>query len=392
MRLRLRSFLLTSALTFAPAVASATTISGLYVDGGAGYNLVQDQHVHANSPANGDALPKFSVNHGTGYTGFGAIGYGFGNGLRVEAEGLYNFSHDDYTSEASTLGYTNNPTHAIGFNHFYKTPTDSQRIPCTSADLTPEDKDHGIQPFWSVGSNSEYVGTGDPATSSGYTTVSSYTYPYIPANLCFLVPNTDPMSGDLWNTQLAEAANNGYTDGIYEKNNTMYTPGVYYYQGDININSLPYYGGVYGLTVQPGHPLYLARIERLVNHQGTDESWGGFANVLYDFDLERLFGLKSIVTPFIGGGAGYLWQRYNRPNTMIAAITGTHGGFSWQGIAGVAFDTGISGLQVVAQYRMIGQPGSFYNGTFNYGTEGGHANFDQRFNHQFIVGFRYAFH
>ena len=35
MRLRLRSFLLTSALTFAPAIASATTISGLYVDGGA---------------------------------------------------------------------------------------------------------------------------------------------------------------------------------------------------------------------------------------------------------------------------------------------------------------------------------------------------------------------
>ena len=123
MRLRLRSFLLTSALSFIPSLASATTISGLYVDGGAGYNLVQDQHVHANSPANGDAVSKFSVNHGTGFTGFGAVGWGFGNGLRVEAEGLYNFSHDDYTSEASTLGYTNNPTHAIGFNHFYKTFT-----------------------------------------------------------------------------------------------------------------------------------------------------------------------------------------------------------------------------------------------------------------------------
>ncbi|MBQ5497610.1 MAG: hypothetical protein IIT71_03505, partial [Acetobacter sp.] len=100
MRLRLRSFLLTSALTFAPAVASATTISGLYVDGGAGYNEVQDQHVHANYSADGGAAPKFTVNHGTGYTGFGAVGYGFGNGLRVEAEGLYNFSHDNYTSYA----------------------------------------------------------------------------------------------------------------------------------------------------------------------------------------------------------------------------------------------------------------------------------------------------
>ncbi|MBQ5479242.1 MAG: OmpA family protein, partial [Acetobacter sp.] len=81
LRSRLRSFLLTSALTFAPALASATTISGLYVDGGAGYNLVQDQHVHANSPyANSPAVQKFSVNHGTGFTGFGAVGYGFGNG------------------------------------------------------------------------------------------------------------------------------------------------------------------------------------------------------------------------------------------------------------------------------------------------------------------------
>ncbi|MBQ5546929.1 MAG: hypothetical protein H7707_05560, partial [Acetobacter sp.] len=50
MRLRLRSFLLTSALTFTPSLipslAFATTITGPYVDGGAGYNLVQVQHVH----------------------------------------------------------------------------------------------------------------------------------------------------------------------------------------------------------------------------------------------------------------------------------------------------------------------------------------------------------
>ncbi|MBQ5497351.1 MAG: OmpA family protein, partial [Acetobacter sp.] len=82
MRSHLRSFLLTSALSFIPSLASATTISGLYVDGGSGYNEVQDQHVHANSPyANSPAVQKFSVNHGTGFTGFGAVGYGFGNGL-----------------------------------------------------------------------------------------------------------------------------------------------------------------------------------------------------------------------------------------------------------------------------------------------------------------------
>ncbi|MBO6085802.1 MAG: hypothetical protein J6P19_05350 [Acetobacter sp.] len=133
MRLRLRSFLLTSALTFAPAVASATTISGIYVDGGSGYNEVQDQHVHANSPyANSPAVQKFSVNHGTGFTGFGAVGYGFGNGLRVEAEGLYNFSHDNYTSSQYETAYTNDKAISSLINPFYTQVNNTTQIPCTS--------------------------------------------------------------------------------------------------------------------------------------------------------------------------------------------------------------------------------------------------------------------
>ncbi|MBO7073269.1 MAG: OmpA family protein [Acetobacter sp.] len=206
-----------------------------------------------------------------------------------------------------------------------------------------------------------------PTTPNGYEQDGKWINP---------IPGTYSWTTGVQVSESASAGNNwtGSTSNAppgYENNNTV--------------------GNALGIYTVPNHPVYIYGHKVWENHQGTDESWGGFANVLYDFDLERLFGLKSIATPFIGGGAGYLWQRYNRPNTMIAAITGTHGGFSWQGIAGVAFDTGIAGLQVVAQYRMIGQPGSFYNGTFNYGTEGGHANFDQRFNHQFIVGFRYAF-
>ncbi|MBQ3818681.1 MAG: OmpA family protein [Acetobacter sp.] len=168
---------------------------------------------------------------------------------------------------------------------------------------------------------------------------------------------------------------------------SIIAPGVYENIGKISASFSGKYYNALAANIRPPF--------QQVNHHGTDESYGGFFNVIYDFDLERLFGLKSIATPFIGGGAGYLWQRYNRPNTMIGAITGTHGGFSWQGIIGVAFDTGISGLQITAQYRMIGQPGSFYNGGFAYNVRQGvlgNANFDQRFNHQFIVGFRYAFH
>ncbi|MBR2124937.1 MAG: OmpA family protein [Acetobacter sp.] len=236
--MRFRSILLTTALTAAPVVASATTITGPYVDVGGGYNLVQDQHVHANTPANGAAVPKFSLRHNTGFTGFGSFGWGFGNGLRAEVEGNYNFSHVNF--------------------------------------------------------GAHYIG---PGQAGGY--------------------------------------------------------------------------------------------------HNTDESYGAFVNVLYDIDLKH-FGINSPVTPFLGVGGGYLWQRYNNvTNSQMKpsgyAINGTNGGFAWQGIVGAAIDTGLPGLQVTAQYRMIGQPGSFMDGAYQYGTDGGHANFDQRWNHQFILGLRYAF-
>ncbi|MBQ5497708.1 MAG: hypothetical protein IIT71_04020, partial [Acetobacter sp.] len=390
MRSRLRSFLLTSALTFAPAVASATTISGLYVDGGSGYNEVQDQHVHANSPANGDALHKFSVNHGTGFTGFGAVGWGFGNGLRVEAEGLYNFSHNSYTSykreteqDPTEFVYPYSVLKNRAFIiHIYNT-TDGKYtgqcyfgvegvVPCS----TP-----GIPQIRCIGDNkhscpSTYIPPTPSPTPTGDTGS----------------PSPEGDEGNSGNTPAGGTQSAGGTTPTGDTHNTTPSPST---TGDtghiIPITHREEVHQTRGTGLTPPTIANRGMSQVAFNHNGSDESWGGFANVLYDFDLERLFGLKSIATPFIGGGAGYLWQRYNRPNTMIAAITGTHGGFSWQGIAGVAFDTGISGLQVVAQYRMIGQPGSFYNGAFNYGTEGGHANFDQRFNHQFIVGFRYAF-
>ena len=379
MRSHLRSFLLTSALSFIPSLASATTISGLYVDGGAGYNLVQDQHVHANMPATnipkvgelpGYALPKFSVNHSTGFTGFGAVGWGFGNGLRVEAEGLYNFSHDNYTDYAN-----NYPA--------YELPKGAIAVSCSS--VLPEGY-KTVQDFWNKTQNA-----GVDAIPTPQSIMSGK---YLP-NKCYEVPSSTMYGPD-------PNANGGNGNGLYEWANTTWPIDKPYLPGVVPANPDPGTYVVQNQTMQPsngyggGSNTMFQQVNGVnaLNHRGTDESYGGFANVIYDFDLERLFGVKSIVTPFIGGGAGYLWQRYNRPNTMIGAITGTHGGFAWQGIIGAAFDTGIRGLQITAQYRMIGQPGSFYNGGFAYNAGGGaigNANFDQRFNHQFIVGFRYAF-
>ncbi len=376
MRLRLRSFLLTSALSFIPSLASATTISGLYVDGGAGYNEVQEQHVHANSPAmsvggSGEAavslpdmaMPKFSVNHGTGFTGFGAVGWGFGNGLRVEAEGLYNFSHDNYTdyANANNISYIN-PNDKALMSKIFPGVTVTQ-VTCNT--LTVEKLLTNIY-------GKQYASWAFP------TFQNIMAGRYVP-DKCYDVTGSVQALGSAY----VLAYNNPHVIGTFKA-----------IDGDSGI--LPKAIGSYpkGTIVNSLTQQMIVSPFSQVSHHGTDESYGGFANVIYDFDLERLFGVKSIVTPFIGGGAGYLWQRYNRPNTMIGAITGTHGGFAWQGIIGVAFDTGIRGLQITAQYRMIGQPGSFYNGGFAYNVRQGvlgNANFDQRFNHQFIVGFRYAF-
>ncbi|MFT8431134.1 MAG: OmpA family protein [Acetobacter orientalis] len=126
-----------------------------------------------------------------------------------------------------------------------------------------------------------------------------------------------------------------------------------------------------------------------------DSSYGGFGNLVYDIDLKQ-FGIDAPVTPFIGAGAGYLWtkEQANFGNPTAGSLHGTRGGFAYQAIVGAAIDTGVPGLQVTAQYRMIGQPGSFRNGQFTFSGEGAstnHTSIDHRFNHLFMLGLRYAF-
>jgi outer membrane protein OmpA-like peptidoglycan-associated protein len=76
----------------APRAARAEPVDGLYVGAGAGYDLLQDV------TATVDALPgrtgvaahaPMTVNWGGGYSFSGALGWGFGNGVRLELEGSY---------------------------------------------------------------------------------------------------------------------------------------------------------------------------------------------------------------------------------------------------------------------------------------------------------------
>ena len=135
---------------------------------------------------------------------------------------------------------------------------------------------------------------------------------------------------------------------------------------------------------------------------GHDEKYGAFVNVLYDIDLAQ-FGLALPVTPYVGVGAGYLWQHlspyttaYN--NGFLNRIAGTEGSFAYQGIVGVAYNiVQVPGLAVTAEYRFTGttpqETGSAFNSTTytNTGLHKGNADFNDSYSHSAMIGLRYAF-
>ena len=96
--MKLRSALLAATVLAAPVAAHAEVINGLYIGAGAGANFLQDERVSSigfpqlgipptalNRSGNGRAR----VTHDVGFVGLGSVGYGLGNGLRVEVEGAY---------------------------------------------------------------------------------------------------------------------------------------------------------------------------------------------------------------------------------------------------------------------------------------------------------------
>jgi OmpA-OmpF porin, OOP family len=84
--MRIRSALLAATLLALPMAAQAQPVTGLYIGGGAGFNINQDEHF--TSPSGNGAI-EFNP----GVTGVLALGWGFGNGLRAEIEGDYRWNH-----------------------------------------------------------------------------------------------------------------------------------------------------------------------------------------------------------------------------------------------------------------------------------------------------------
>jgi OmpA-OmpF porin, OOP family len=92
--MRFRSALLLTAILAAPVTARAQPFRGVYIGGGAGWNFLGQESIHSST---GLGLPSGRAELSNGFVGLGSIGYGFGNGLRVEIEG----------------DWRDNPVHAI---------------------------------------------------------------------------------------------------------------------------------------------------------------------------------------------------------------------------------------------------------------------------------------
>jgi OOP family OmpA-OmpF porin len=73
----------------APALAQAQTITGPYVSGAVGYNLERNQTLKDAVVGSAALQGKAQIATDNGYMGEGSVGYGFGNGFRVELEGDY---------------------------------------------------------------------------------------------------------------------------------------------------------------------------------------------------------------------------------------------------------------------------------------------------------------
>jgi OOP family OmpA-OmpF porin len=159
-------------------------------------------------------------------------------------------------------------------------------------------------------------------------------------------------------------------------------------------------GNGFRLEVQGDYRQDHQRLKNSFPAQGGDsdtQSYGGYLNALYDFDL------GAPIFPYIGVGAGYRWTQLHGFSAYVPGVdqyTGDNqskGGFSAQGIAGVAFPIpGMPGLSLTAEYRFTGvfSKETFHDSVTTVGVPGsvpGTLKANDQYNHSILVGLRYAF-
>ncbi|HVY14136.1 MAG TPA: OmpA family protein [Rhodopila sp.] len=100
--MRLSNAILASAFLAIPAAALAQPVDGLYIGGGVGLHIPQNPQVTPMGPGYGNR--QINLDENLGFNSELSLGYGFGNGFRVELEG------DFMRSGVRSLQGTNFPT------------------------------------------------------------------------------------------------------------------------------------------------------------------------------------------------------------------------------------------------------------------------------------------
>jgi outer membrane protein OmpA-like peptidoglycan-associated protein len=109
--MRLRNALLAATILALPVAAQAQPVSGLYVGGGIGVNVLQEADVELSRGMGATVASRNgSIEYDYGFAGVLSVGYGYGNGIRAELEGSFRQNKaDEFTGAgvvqpARTLG------------------------------------------------------------------------------------------------------------------------------------------------------------------------------------------------------------------------------------------------------------------------------------------------
>ena len=144
------------------------------------------------------------------------------------------------------------------------------------------------------------------------------------------------------------------------------------------------YGFGNGLRVEVDGNFYRNTAYRAENNigfsgriTGGENKYGPMFNVLYDIPV------NFPVTPYVGGGIGVQWVKYN--SDIGRSIGGTTSSFAYDLIGGVSYALPMPGLALTAEYRFMQLTGSrgFVSG-------GVPVSAGQDTSHTLLVGLRYA--
>lgn len=125
---------------------------------------------------------------------------------------------------------------------------------------------------------------------------------------------------------------------------------------------------------------------------GSLNTYGVMANALFDMDIGSAW-----IYPYVGAGVGYAWTQargniVSGGGTAISA-SGSQGRLAAQGIAGLSFPIqGVPGLSVTTEYRFFAAIGdASFDTVTQPGGARGRVTVQNQYNHNFMVGVRYAF-